>query len=301
MSFPLREPDRSKLSAIPFHPATLFANGEDGAFFDAVVASSIYPDECFNFPSQYGDTVGGLIDQSQSMKLGPDEFHGFDVFDTGAWTDNGDGSYTSIANSYQNLKIYGQNFADNQRIGDLFQCQVNVDEYVSGAGYEWVDCFYTISDNFVSELGLNTRLRMIKDAGGYLWFRERITAGTVSGFSLKKVLGNHSHQTDAALRPTYQTMLGDIDAGPHVQFDGVDDVLPVTLRGTSSDGTAYTTETAYTVALHHPLDGWSFTEGLTLAQAQVISSDFSQALIINRPLTDGEKTALEVRYPTPFS
>jgi hypothetical protein len=201
-----------------FYIASLFANGEQGAWYDPSDLTTLFQDSNGTTPvTADGQPVGLMLDKSKGLALGTELVTGVTKSALAGWVDNGDGSFTA-SNTSNYFTVECPMVA-----GTIYQYSYTVVEYTSGKLRIGLDAAYTayrtpsVGEVFVG---------YFKDGSGsaddyLIWGQNFI--GKVSGLSVKELKGNHATQTVSASRPTYKT-----DGTLHwLAFDGVDDSIGV--------------------------------------------------------------------------
>jgi len=211
--------------AAAFSPSSLFASGEQGAWYDPSDLSTMFQDSAGTTPvTADGQPVGLILDKSKVLVLGSELVTNGDFSSATGWSvpaglTIGGGVATATAASGYLYRLGNSIVA-----GRTYEVSFDVSEYsgtatirgyiqatpvfgstVSGNGH-FTHRLTATATNVNSECGLNM-------SSGF--------NGVIDNFSIKEIAGNHATQATAASRPLYKT-----DGTYHwLQFDGVDDSL----------------------------------------------------------------------------
>ena len=222
-----------------FDPATLFALGEDGAWYEAFDISTLFQDSTGTTPvTAASDPVGLMLDKSQGALAGL----GSDIGDefTGTWaTQNNGASVTGGDCLLVGLGVGGNPLAEKDDLvwlsGKFYLIEFEVSSISSGA----VKCAVRNNANTadlaafdnVSATGTYSFLVVPDGTGCPFRFSgtTNSTNATVSNYTIRELPGNHALQSVSAARPTYET-------GPaRLTMDKIDDRLVATVP--AIDGT----------------------------------------------------------------
>ena len=219
-----------------FSPLSLFASGEQGAWYDPSDLSTMFQDTAGTTPvTATGQTVGLLLDKSKGLVLGPELVTNgdFSAGTTGwgvgtGWTVSG-----GIA-SFSNPTGSNLSRTDLPSIPAGRLCKLEIDlNYTSGAGCAvglniggGIDTFGTFTGSgrktaYVITTTARTGVQ-VTGIGGSVF--------SIDNISVKELPGNHATQATAASRPQYQV---DGNGKAYLLFDGTDDFL---LTGTIMPG-----------------------------------------------------------------
>ncbi|SFM71655.1 hypothetical protein [Marinobacter pelagius] len=282
---------RSVFRGSAFDPLSLFANGEQGAFY-LPEPQYLYQDSAETIPvTADGDPVGLMLDKSQGLRLGTEQVAngGFDA-DTdwtkeSVWTIAGgvaqaDGS--TAGNIYQpgiltigkRYKIkFGVTFGGTE--GEALTLRFNPDganvwarEYTEGDGTVELNIEATGVDFVIRAGWLGT--------GSFF-------SGTIDNVSVKELAGNHAAQSASASKRLYRTD-GTLN---WLEDDLFDDAITANLPDLGTNATL-----AYA-------DG----SGVTILTGQTISGDTNlptvaetySVIYLDRPLT-ADETAAVTKY-----
>lgn len=220
-----------------FDPLSLFANGEQGAWYDPSDLTTLYQDSAGTTPvTADGDPVGLMLDKSQGLALGPELVVNGDFSAGGAeWVTSGVASITGgqiiFAIGSDTQIAYQSVFPANT--SKIYRLTMDV-SITSGAvevhfGGEPKGAPITASGSFSTLMvgdGSNNGNLIIGVPDG-----ETSTQAAVDNISVRELPGNHATQATSASRPIYRT-----DGTIHwLEGDGVDDYM--TLGDTLSLGT----------------------------------------------------------------
>jgi hypothetical protein len=217
-----------------FNPASLFANGEEGAWYDPSDLTTLYQDTKGQTPAGIGDPVGLMLDKSKGLTLGSELVTNgtFDSSTTG-WTatacsisvvsgalritdaDGGIG-YVTQAVTLVAGKTYrlSADIVTDAITGTMFVNMGTTD----GSGQ-------MLSLSQASGTGSVSGIFVATATTGYLNFRNTsAVAGEywdVDNVSVRELPGNHATQSVSTRRPTLQSAGGLY----YLDFNGVDDQI----------------------------------------------------------------------------
>lgn len=294
--------------ASPFSPRSLFANGEQGAWFDLSDLSSMYQDHQGHIPSVVGQPVGLILDRSQgppgpqlgNMDLKPSDFtiNGGSV----VITDLGDRLRLT-----RTAAAAGATQAESHSLpvqaGKTYEAEFKL---LAVGGDSTVRSYSQISNggatafwgpSYQASASTNRAINVATGAGsGTLLLRLAVArdanpGASVEGdwieiaktFSVREMPGNHASQATATARPT----LMQSGVVRYLYRDPVDDALPWTAPAGSYD------------VVHIPLTGPAtiLTEQALSGAADTLLGETTRAyLAIDRRLTGYEIDALAAYY-----
>lgn len=265
----------------PISPASLFASGEQGAWYDPSDLSTMFQDSTGTTPvTAVGQPVGLILDKSQGLALGPElATNGDFATDTG-WTK---GANTTISGGSANFAA-ASGYAIWQNSAGIFpggyyEVTYIVSGYVSGTIRSYIGATPTFGPT-ISANGTYT-FRAGPIAGGELGFQSMDAfTGSIDNVSVKAISGNHATQATAASRP----LLAATGLSEWTNYDGVDDVLNTTFP--SSLGSSCT------VARANVGGAPTILTGQTIGTTYADSTDNAGLIIIDRALTTQETTDL---------
>jgi len=286
LSSPLRHPLSSPLAArrgggVPaFDPATLFASGELGAWYDPSDLTTMFTDlSGMVNVSSAGQQPAIHLDKSLGLSLGSPRIDGSFSSATG-WPDDGLGGWSITGG--QLVRAAGQSSTTTFR-------RVDSNSFQAGK-------FYRVSLNVIAVTGeircqSNTGVQLFgfittpgqKEAVFYNASASNVqllgvasATCTVDDLVIREISGNHSIQTTSANRPTYQIEPSRLVA------DGTD-IQPVVFPSSLGSNC--------TVARAVPGVGAEVLTAQTIGTSYNITQSHAGFLIINRGLT-GPETAL---------
>jgi hypothetical protein len=190
----------------PFSPASLFANGEQGWWYDPSNFATLFQDSAGTTPvTAVEQPVGLQLDLSKGLVLGS-EICPNGTFDTatgwiltaGATISGGKLNFSAAAPSNPNAYITLTGAAS----GDVYSITFTISDYVSGAVGVRLYSSGIASPNY-SANGTYTVVLAIPVSNGNFGF---VTSGasttlSIDNVSVKKVTGNHRFQSTSANRP----------------------------------------------------------------------------------------------------
>lgn len=223
-----RARDRFRAGSSQFNPASLFAAGENGAWYDPSDLSTLYQDAAGTIPvTADGQPVGLALDKRLGLALGPERVTN-GTFDTdltgwltgpnivathvgGAASVTRTGAVTTTAAFYQDVPVTpGKTYKITLSASgnDIARLISNTSPAITALNEARVGEFQYI----VTATSINIRLSFWTFDGGTV---------IIDNVSVREIQGNHATQTTSTSRPTYQT-----DGTLHwLTFDGVDDWL----------------------------------------------------------------------------
>ena len=206
----------------------LFANGEQGAYYDPSDSSTVFQDSQGKTPALADDPVGLVLDKRKGLELGPELVTNgtFDA-DTGGWSPRNavlssvDGQLVVESTSVSGRAI--QSFATV--VGKWYRASVTV---VGGTGFKLVRLGTSDGNpiylNTQGEVGTKSVIFLATTTTTYWSLYSGDTVGLTGIFdnaTVRELPGNHATQSMAAARPIRRT------DGTHwwLEFDGVDDAM----------------------------------------------------------------------------
>lgn len=219
-----------------FDPASLFASGEEGAWFEPSPTTAFQSTTNLT-PCAAGDPCGFLLDKSQGAGYSGGSFTGL----AAELVTNG-GFDTDTDWTKGTAWVISGGTASNNGSSGYTQIEQDVGA-VGGRGYQVT---FTVTSGTIADvrLGGATSAFSIKGgvtltAGTYsfigvtaagsnalLYFTAvNAVAGAIDNVSVRELPGNHATQATAAARPTLQQTAGGLY---YLDFDGVDDWLLAT-------------------------------------------------------------------------
>lgn len=205
-------------------PASLFAAGEQGAWYNPSDLTTLFQDNLGATPvTAPGQTVGLMLDKSQGLVLGSElvtngDFSqgstGWSGSGAGGWVISGGvathtaGTYGTLSTTATDATTAGKSYLltfDFAGTGALNVYSRNaLIALVSGTG----------SKRFIFTAAATS--------GPTLNFEDQTFNGTIDNISVKLLAGNHATQATSTQRPLYQI---DGTGRPYLAFDGVDDCM----------------------------------------------------------------------------
>jgi len=225
--------------------ASLFADGEEGAWYDPSNLSTLYQDAAGTTPvTALGQPVGLMLDKSKGLVRGPELVvnGGFDS-DLSGWSVTGPTTATWSAGAAALSRALGNGrFWQNMSgltVGRMYQVAFDVLALSNTLDLAFGVAGAAPSNSFVSGVnaagtytGMFTATATSHSVGCILQGSSTAT-GTIDNISVRELPGNHASQPTATARPTLQA---DASGRKYLQFDGVDDSMTVpTLDLTSTD------------------------------------------------------------------
>ena len=211
---------------------SLFANGEEGAWYDPSDLSTLFQDSLGTTPvTTAGQPVGLMLDKSKGLVFGVEQTTN-GTFPTGiaGWTGQSD-----VVQSWDPVgaisveRVSGPSDLSYQAyttvVGARYEIKVDVLSTEGGARVAFDNQTAQVAGN-VTENGVAGSYRAIIVANHstmylHLACRSNGNTNVYDNISVRELPGNHATQATSAARPTYQT-----SAGLHwLAFDGVDDAL----------------------------------------------------------------------------
>jgi hypothetical protein len=253
----------------------LFANGEQGFFYDPNDLSTMYKDAAGTVPvTDAGQPVGLMLDKSKGLVLGAERLQspfsdiskwqlsaGFNIL-------NGklicDGTQTAITTANRTDGISFIPFRSHMVEVTLESYSGNPPTFRANTGIGFT----------LNKVGKN--IGIVTTTANGVNFNILTIAGAsfvISNISIKELKGNHAYQTTSAARPILQ------DAPRRIDFDAVDDKLITNLP---------TQLTGCTVIRSVPNVGTQILTGQTTPATYEDNTDHCGLIVINRALTTAE-------------
>lgn len=264
-----------------FSPASLFASGEQGAWYDPSDLSTMFQDSAGTTPvTAVGQPVGLILDKSQGLALGP-ELVTNGSFDVGTgWSLTN----STISGGKLVCNAVGSVFLATQSVAFTYPKSYEVNVVVSGIVSGNCVIVFGVGVNvssppmvsngaykFIIASGSgNSELRLLSSGSGFV--------GNIDSISVKELPGNHATAPSDAARPL-KTSTG---AADWINYDAVDDVLNATFP--SSLGSSCT------VCRANVGGAPTILTGQTIGTSYADSTDHAGLIIINRALTGQETT-----------
>lgn len=239
-----------------FNPLTLFAQGQQGAWYDPSDLTTLFQDAAGTTPvTADGDPVGLMLDKSRELERGPELVTNgtFDA-DLSGWTSStgsfqwGSGGVVGRSSTGITDEFYQ---SVNTAIGSFYVVEVEINNFtLNPEGY--VD---GLVPNTLENTGVN---QFVFKATATSHNVGIIATGADIEFtriSVKELPGNHASQPTTAAKPTYRT-----DGTLRwLEFDGVDDQLVATIPGITNATVAIAKSTGTEITYPVDLSGGTFT------------------------------------------
>lgn len=206
---------------------SLFANNEQGFFYDPNDLSTMFQDAAGTIPvTAAGQPVGLLLDKNKGLELGVEKVVNGNFASDTAWIkaasvtmSNG----SAIFNGATGNPVLSQNVGITP--GKWYEVTINVTEVTSGVstfgiyGTGGNDTIFSISS-----AGIYKAMTMARsDATGLIGFSALLTSVKLSSVSVKELAGNHAYQTNPTSRPILRQNA--VTDAYYLEFDGADDFL----------------------------------------------------------------------------
>lgn len=234
------------IASSAYNPLDLFANGEQGAWFDPSDISTMFQDHEGRTPvTASGQPVGLIFDKSRGLKQSAELFpdSDFNSGSTSGWSVANDGSITVadgqavvtnatatgafayrgfptvIGKTYKvRIEVVSATTNWHVRLGDNTSATTNAKLITTGttAGRIITGVFVATSTQTFVRMGNDTNVLG--------------ETSTYESISIKELLGNHASQSVAANRPLYHVENG----LSSLLFDGIDDFLKAPIMDLSA-------------------------------------------------------------------
>ena len=250
----------------------LFANNEQGFFYDHNDLSTMYQDAVGTIPvTAAGQPVGLVLDKSRGLVLGGERWDHALIRIMGQ-------SSSLEANKY---RIYSPSGAASQvscgtgTPGKWYEITLTIESIVSGA----------VATDFRNSPSWNST--GVKKFKGFLlspaiaFKRSGTTDAVISNISVKELLGNPAYQTVSALKPLLAATPQRLD------YDAVNDKLITNLPAQLTD---------CTVVRSVPNVGTQILTGQTIPATYEDNTDHCGLLVINRALTPSETSDITAEF-----
>lgn len=252
----------------------LFANGEQGFFYDPNDLATMFQDAAGTVPvTSVGQSVGLRLDKSKGVALGSEII-------TNSWTPNA-ATITQSGNviTFLNASQSGD-YADNTGSitkGKWYKVSFTISDFVSGGV-----SFSTglVSQGTAAGSGNGAYSFIFQaTATGILQLRARFstTSLKVRNISVKELKGNHAYQTNSSMRPLL------VASPQRLDYDIADDKLITTLPAQL---------TGCTVVRAVPNVGTQILTNQTIPTPYNDNTDHCGLIVINRALTATETSQI---------
>ena len=267
-----------------FNPITLFANGEQGAWYDPSDLSTMFTDTAGTTPAAVGDPVALLLDKSQGLELGPELVeNGGDPYTDTTGYEGVRGSLTIDAGSLVFTRT-GTGVGGIRKSLTLVVGKTYLIEWGGGDGSTFRVAEGTSTPgNTFADGSAGRAIYTAEFADASFWFRQlSSTVGdtiSIDRFSVRELAGNHARQETAAARPT-------LTAGTpnFLRSDLVDDAI----LWTAPAGTDYTIARLNSAGVVTILTEQSLSGSTDI----FLEQDIAAYIAVNRALTAGETSGL---------
>lgn len=262
-------------------PLSLFALGEQGAWYDPSDLSTMFQDSAGTLPvTADGQPVGLILDKSKGLVLGP-ELVTNGSFDVGTgWSLTN----STISGGKLVCNAVGSVFLATQSVAFTYPKSYELNVVISGLVSGNLSVVFGVGVNVSSPILVsngaykfiiasgsgNSELRLMSLGSGFV--------GNVDSISIKEISGNPATAPSDAARPL-KTSTG---ASKWVNYDAIDDVLNATFP--SSLGSSCT------VCRANVGGAPTILTGQTIGTSYADSTDHAGLIIINRALTGQETT-----------
>jgi len=185
----------------PFSPALLFAQGEQGAWYDPSDYSTLFTDSAGTTPvTAVEQFVGLMLDKSKGLVLGPEIVVNGSFSSGASWTPQAGwaisgGSANATATSGFLYQVSAPIVSNA-----YFEFTFTVSNYVSGTVQPYLGAIVTYG-TAVSGNGTYTQRFGPGPNNNELGFKGNSFTGSIDNVSVKLVTGNHAFQTTSAKRP----------------------------------------------------------------------------------------------------
>jgi len=268
----------------------LFANGEQGFWYDPSDMGTMYQDAAGTVPiTAVGQPVGLMLDKSKGAVLGPELIKNPTFEDRTVWEDTSTGT-GFIAPINGVLRVSGTSGTDRGRVQQSFATVIGKTykfesdgEFLSG-GVGNITLGVATAPNgggtrfFVSSINTGF-IFTAASSSTYVYLATNAVGAVVdlAKVSVREVPGNRAYQTTSAARPILQNTPRRID------FDAVDDKLITNLPAQLTD---------CTVIRSVPGVGAQILTGQTIPVTYEDNKDHCGLIAINRALTASETAAI---------
>jgi hypothetical protein len=195
---------------------SLFANNEQGFFYDPNDLSTMFQDSAGTIPvTAVGQPVGLMLDKSKGLAREATNFWTGSVTKIDAnWANNGDGTFISNGGS----GIIGLT-STSMKTGRFYEWTFEVTSRTSGAVRPQNGT--GLNYQYASSVGTHIQKALCSDNS--LYFYSNAFNGTIRPISVRELAGNHAYQTTSASRPILRKNA--VTGANYLEFDGSDDFL----------------------------------------------------------------------------
>ncbi len=255
---------------------SLFANGEQGFFYDPNDLSTMFLDAEGTVPvTGAGQPVGLVLDKSKGLVLGEERVLNTSFETSDSWAADAN-SNLSIMNGqavFSSTPVY-KAFRQTGRltVGKWYKITIDVAEISLGSLF-LPNLFNTV----ITTAGVKTYIAQAKFDYVYLMTSSSGATAKVNSVSVKELSGNHSYQTTSSMRPLL------VASPQRLDFDTVDDKLITNLPAQL---------TGCTVVRAVPNVGTQILTGQTIPTPYNDNTDHCGLIVINRALTATETSQI---------
>ena len=264
---------------------SLFANNEQGFFYDPNDLSTMFQDAAGTVPvTTVGQPVGLILDKSKGLLLGSEKVVNPNFDSDTAWTKSATVTISggsAILNNASGNPILSQNVG---LVADRwYDVTIVVSEFTVGG---IVFRVYGTGGN-EPILGISTsgtynfKMKAKSDATGLIGFSASLTSVKIDSVSIKELAGNHAHQSTSSMRPLLVASPQSLD------YDTVDDKLITNLPSQL---------TGCTVVRSVPNVGTQILTGQTIPTLYNDNTDHCGLIVINRALTPTETSVITTEF-----
>lgn len=281
----------------------LFANGEQGFWYDPNDLNTMYQDAVSNFlVTDTGQPIGLMLDKSAGLSYGPELISGgnFEAGLIGTKTDESGSESTWDLNTVNPISGTSDGLLTITAVGS-FRPVLRFDRTtatVKGKVYEVTFDYKVVSGSvtiglataaaraFSRTLSGSGRIKLVYVATftnmqEAFYFRGSTGAVQIDNVSSREIIGNHAYQTTSAARPILQ------DAPRRIDFDAIDDKLITNLPAQL---------TGCTVVRAVPGVGVQLLTNQTIPATYEDNKDHCGLIVINRALTPSETSAITAEF-----
>lgn len=231
-----------------FSPSSLFASGEDGAWYDPSDTTSLYQSLTGgDYADTDGDVVGIMLDKSQMggstaaafIAAQPEKITNGSFDADSDWTKGTGWTITGGVAAFDGLTGFSSLTQINiAPVGEYIEVAFHVTSKGSNVSSVRIVLGGVYAGEVSISSGVGSYSGVFKNTGGSADFALQSNSGTsgandaftLDNVSVKQIPGNHAVAPSDAARPLYKTA-----GGLHwLEFDGVDDYLVATVNGLSS-------------------------------------------------------------------
>ena len=257
--------------------AKLFANNEQGFFYDPNDLSTIYQDAAGTIPvTAAGQPVGLMLDKSKGLVRGAEKWVDSNAVFTGESSRISTGTYRIYTpnGTYSAAQILGA-----LTIGRMYEISFDVVSIANTGGgvvFEGSPVLGVTTVGKKRQIIRATSVNLVLKRADAL-----LTDYTVTNISVRELAGNHAYQTTSAAQPILQ------DAPRRIDFDAIDDKLITNLPAQL---------TGCTVIRSVPNVGTQILTAQTIPVTYEDNKDHCGLIVINRALTPSETSAITSEF-----